>query len=90
MFLNAVKVFASPSPPSPTQYNGEHFAAEFQRVRHKTAQSCRQQEALYLRKKKITTVLLLDNFMQKRRHRMKVIRQEKQSSNLLTFSKRPL
>ena len=40
-------------------------------------------------KNRITTVLLLDNFMQKRRHRMKVIRQEKQSSNLLTFSKRP-
>ena len=40
-------------------------------------------------KNRITTVLLLDNFMQKRRHRMKVIRQEKQSSNLLTFTKRP-
>ena len=35
MFLNAVKVFASPSPPSQTQYNGEHFAAEFRRVRGK-------------------------------------------------------
>lgn len=35
MFLNAVKVFASPSPPSQTQYNGEHFAAEFRRVRRK-------------------------------------------------------
>lgn len=35
MFLNAVKVFASPSPPSQTQYNGEHFATEFRRVRGK-------------------------------------------------------
>ena len=35
MFLNAVKMFASPSPPSQTQYNGEHFAAEFRRVRRK-------------------------------------------------------
>ena len=41
-------------------------------------------------KNRITTVLLLDNFMQKRRHRMKVIRQEKQFKFTHLFQKTPV